>query len=255
MKAAYKTHIGCVRALNEDTGAVVKLNNGYTLAIVADGMGGHQAGDLASLMAVDLIKIELSELPDGLTPEKAIDLLDQAILKANDAIYQYAKTHEDCMGMGTTIAISIITWDWLVTGHIGDSRIYRISSEGITQLTDDHSLVNELLKNGQISAEEAIKHPQRNVLIRALGTDKHVDAEFQALEWDVEDHLLICSDGLSNKLTSFEMLSIIHQSKSPEIAVDALINQAVQAGGEDNVTAIVISNGLPQAGQENGVSE
>jgi PPM family protein phosphatase len=254
MKAAYKTHIGCVRALNEDTGAVVKLHNGYTVAIVADGMGGHQAGDVASLMAVDIIKIELSELPDILTPKQAIDLLDRAILKANDAIFEYAKTHDDCMGMGTTVAVSIITRNWLVTGHIGDSRIYRIAEGKISQLTDDHSLVNELVKNGQISAEEAIKHPQRNVLVRALGTDKSVEAEFQALEWEPYDYLLICTDGLSNKVNSTQMIHTISGSNSVEDAVETLIQLALNAGGEDNITAIVISNGSPQT-SGNGVSE
>lgn len=254
MEAAYKTHIGCVRALNEDTGAVVELQNGYLIAIVADGMGGHQAGDVASLMAVDIMKMELMKLPDHLTPEDGIDYLDRAILKANDAIYQYAKSHDDCHGMGTTVAACMANKEWLVIGHIGDSRIYRISNDGIRQLTQDHSLVNELLKSGQISQEEALNHPQKNILVRALGTEFSVDVELRAMEWDPEDRLLICSDGLSNKVTSQEMWQTIQEARSTEEAVEVLIDLALTAGGEDNITAVVIAHHSPQD-ERNGVSE
>ncbi|RKD24146.1 hypothetical protein BEP19_06985 [Ammoniphilus oxalaticus] len=256
MDAAYKTHIGCVRALNEDTGAVVHLSEGHLMAIVADGMGGHKAGDVASLMAVDIIKMELqgTELTSSLTPEAGIDLLDRAILKANDAIFEYANSNDDCHGMGTTVVVSLLNPEWLVIGHIGDSRIYRIAGEEIKQLTEDHSLVNELLKNGQITREEAIHHPQRNVLVKALGTDRSVDVELKALAWDPEDKLLLCSDGLSNKVPPQAMLQTIQQSTTPDSAVEHLIHLALQAGGEDNATAIVIANS--KASQErNGVSE
>lgn len=254
MEAAYKTHIGCVRAYNEDTGAVVELQNGYLVAIVADGMGGHRAGDVASLMAVDIIKMELMSLPDHLTPDDGIDYLDRAILKANDAIYQYAKSHDDCHGMGTTIAACIATQEWLVIGHIGDSRIYRISSDGIRQLTQDHSLVNELLKNGQITQEEALNHPQKNILVRALGTEYSVDVELRAMEWEPEDRLLICSDGLSNKVASQEMWRTIQDTRSTEQAVEVLLDLALKAGGEDNITAIVIAHQASED-ERNGVSE
>lgn len=241
MKAAYKTHIGCVRALNEDTGAVVMMDK-YLLAIVADGMGGHQAGNVASLMSVDIIKMELANLPERLSPNEASSLLQRAIYKANRAIYDYAKNHDECHGMGTTVAVCLICEDWLVIGHIGDSRIYRVSGEEIKQLTEDHSLVNELVKNGQISKEEANHHPQRNVLIRALGTDSVVNAELRVMEWDSKDCLLICSDGLSNKVSPEKILRIIKTSATPEIAVSRLIDFALAAGGEDNITAIVIGN-------------
>ncbi|RXT15050.1 Stp1/IreP family PP2C-type Ser/Thr phosphatase [Ammoniphilus sp. CFH 90114] len=242
MQAAYKTHIGCVRAFNEDTGAVVIVENGYLVAIVADGMGGHQAGDVASLMAVDIVKMELSDLPKNMGPEEAIDRLDRAILKANDAIYSYSKSHDDCHGMGTTVAACLVNKEWLVVGHIGDSRIYRISGEQITQLTEDHSLVNELLKNGQISKEEAATHPQKNILIRALGTDHDVDVELKALEWEPGDRLLLCSDGLSNKISPQGILDIVKRVNTPEEAVEELVEEALRAGGEDNITAIVVAD-------------
>lgn len=240
MQAAYKTHIGCVRAFNEDNGAVVKFANGNLMAIVADGMGGHQAGDVASLMAVDIVKMELQNLPDHLGPEEAIDRLDRAILKANDAIYSYSKSHDDCHGMGTTIAACLVNADWLVIGHIGDSRIYRVSEQQITQLTEDHSLVNELLKNGQISKEEAANHPQKNILVRALGTDHDVEVELKALEWEPGDRLILCSDGLSNKVVPEDIMRIVNAARTLDHAVDELLQQALRAGGEDNITAIVI---------------
>lgn len=256
MEAAYRTHIGCVRALNEDTGAIVHLRGGYLLAVVADGMGGHQAGDVASLMAVDIIKMELQEIShsSSLTPEDGVDLLDRAILKANDAIFDYAKSHADCHGMGTTVVACLVCSEWLVIGHIGDSRIYRISEEGIHLLTEDHSLVNELLKSGQITKEEADHHPQRNILVKALGTERSIEVELKVLAWDPEDQLLLCSDGLSNKVSSQVMFETIQQSESPQSAVESLINLALQAGGEDNATAIVISNSSTVS-EGNGVSE
>ncbi|MEW9667568.1 Stp1/IreP family PP2C-type Ser/Thr phosphatase [Ammoniphilus sp. 3BR4] len=241
MQAAYKTHIGCVRAFNEDNGAVVNLENGNLMAIVADGMGGHQAGDVASLMAVDIVKMELQNLPDDLGPDEAIDRLDQAILKANDAIYSYSKSHDDCHGMGTTIAACLVNPEWLVIGHIGDSRIYRVSDKQITQLTEDHSLVNELLKNGQITKEEAANHPQKNILVRALGTDYDVEVELKALEWEPGDRLILCSDGLSNKVVPGDIMRIVNAAGTLDQAVGELLQAALRAGGEDNITAIVIA--------------
>ncbi|MBP1930725.1 Stp1/IreP family PP2C-type Ser/Thr phosphatase [Ammoniphilus resinae] len=255
MEAAYQTHIGCVRAFNEDTGAVVQLENGYLIAIVADGMGGHQAGDVASLMAVDIIRMNISTLPDDLKPDEAIDLLDQAILKANDEIYRYAMGHDDCKGMGTTIAVCILSNDWIVTGHIGDSRIYRLSMGKLTQLTDDHSLVNELLKNGQISEEEAKKHPQKNVLTRALGTDLDVEVDLKVFEWEPQDQFLICTDGLSNKISSQQIQYTLASSPTPDMAVTALIKLALDAGGEDNITAVVINTPSSKEDSGSGVPE
>lgn len=253
MEAAYKTHIGCVRAFNEDSGAVVDLDNGYMMAVVADGMGGHQAGDVASLMAVDIMKLELASLPSGLTPDRGMKILEQTILKANDAIYQYAKSHDDCHGMGTTVAACIVGHEWIVIAHIGDSRVYRVANGAITQLTEDHSLVNELLKNKQISREEALNHPQRNILVRALGTDSQVEVELRALEWEPGEKLLICSDGLSNKVTSDVLLHTLLTSSTSMDAVDTLITLALDAGGEDNISAIVIEN-QPTPESRNGVS-
>lgn len=256
MDAAYKTHIGCVRALNEDTGAVTRLPDGHLMAVVADGMGGHKAGDVASLMAVNIIKMELqgNSISGSLTPDEAIRLLERAITKANDAIFDYASRHDDCQGMGTTVVVSLLNPEWLVIGHIGDSRIYRITEKGIKQLTEDHSLVNELLKSGQISEEEALRHPQRNVLVKALGTDRKVDVEIKALTWEPGDKLLLCSDGLSNKITSELMFETVQQSANSETAVEQLIDLALQAGGEDNATAIVVRNSKPPRGR-NGVSK
>jgi serine/threonine protein phosphatase PrpC len=240
MEAAFKTHIGCIRAFNEDAGAVIKLTDECLVTVVADGMGGHQAGNVASLMAVDIIRMELSALDQPTTPVKATEKLKEVIAKANASIWEYASHHPDCHGMGTTIAVCVVSTDWLVIGHVGDSRIYRVSDGEIRQLTEDHSLVNELLKSGQISQEEAYKHPQRNVLLRALGTEKEIQAEFKAMEWEMHDLLLLCSDGLSNKLTTEEMGRIITTSNSPESAVDQLIELALEKGGEDNISAIVV---------------
>lgn len=238
-----KSHVGCVRQLNEDYYACTIDMHGRVLAIVADGMGGHQAGDIASRMAVERILQELRDLKADLDREDARELLMNAVLVTNEAIFQYASEHVECNGMGTTVIVTLIDEQGGVFAHVGDSRFYHVARTGVVQLTEDHTLVQELIKNGQITAEQASTHPQRNVIMRAVGTEKDVRVDLGEFQWDQGDVLLLCSDGLSNKVSKAQIETIIDSKLPLQEQVDAMVKHALDAGGEDNVTLVAVRNG------------
>lgn len=251
MKTANRTDIGRIRLVNEDRAAVLPEINGYTIAIVADGMGGHQAGDTASQMAIETIAEQLQELPAGIPVEEIEQAVRRAIEQANENIHRYASEREQFHGMGTTVVVTVATIDTLVIGHIGDSRAYLISSDSIEQLTEDHSLVNELVRSGQITKEEADHHPRRNVLTRALGTDPRVEADLYRCSWKTGDIVLICSDGLSSLVDSRLLFDILRADHDLDGKVNHLIEQALEAGGDDNITVVLIEN-EPKLREEEG---
>jgi serine/threonine protein phosphatase PrpC len=242
MNVANKTDIGRIRLVNEDRSIVQNDLNGFVLAIVADGMGGHQAGDIASQMAIEIIQEQLQTLDKYMTIEMCQLALQTAIEKANQIIYEYASNREQFHGMGTTVVAILANEQFLAIGHIGDSRAYLVSQDEIIQLTEDHSLVSELLRSGQITAEEAIHHPRRNVLTRALGTDAKVEVEVGHFTWKSNDIILMCSDGLSGQLDSDALLEILHINQNLHWKADQLISEALLAGGDDNITVILLSN-------------
>ncbi len=237
-----KSHIGCVRQLNEDFYACTVDLNGRVLAIVADGMGGHQAGDVASKMAVERIVSELHGLGADTTAEDEREHLMRALIRANEEVYAYAESHPECNGMGTTVVATLISPDYGVTAHIGDSRLYHFHTGDLTQRTEDHSLVQELLRSGQITPQEAHLHPQRNVLMRALGTEPDALIDLGEFSWVEGDILLLCSDGLSNKVPEPIMVDLLGKPVPLQETVDALVQHALNAGGEDNITCIAVRN-------------
>ncbi|MFD0587913.1 Stp1/IreP family PP2C-type Ser/Thr phosphatase [Paenibacillus sp. GCM10027627] len=241
--SANRSNIGRVRHLNEDQSWVGRLASGVTLAIVADGMGGHQAGDVASEMAVNAFRNALERHADKteLSEDEGKMLIRQAIGEANEAIYATASSNERYHNMGTTIVAALLRDSQAVIGHVGDSRAYRITKEAIELLTMDHSLVSELMRSGQLTEEEAARHPRRNVLTRAVGTDAHVEIDVQALSLAPGDVLLLCSDGLTNMVSERQMHDTV---SSEEMAIEAkadhLIELALEAGGDDNVTVVLL---------------
>lgn len=251
MKTAYRSDVGRIRPVNEDRAVVLPDVNGYTLAVVADGMGGHQAGETASQMAIESIQEELRKLERGNSPSQWEAAILQAIEHANENIYRLAFERQEFHGMGTTVVAAVANKDTLVVGHIGDSRAYLISGESISQLTEDHSLVNELVRNGQITADEAHNHPRRNVLTRALGTDFRVQADISSLTWKPGDILLLCSDGLSGLVKRDIILEILGASEDLDRKANRLVEQALEAGGDDNVTVVLIEN-APVCPEEKG---
>jgi serine/threonine protein phosphatase PrpC len=241
IKTAYVSDVGRVRSVNEDSTWVAGLEQGYTLAIVADGMGGHQAGDTASRLTVETIVQDLKALPAGLSPQDFGNELQRAILHANEIVFRKANERSEYYNMGTTVVAVLLNEREGVIGHIGDSRVYKYGNSGLVQITEDHSLVNELLKSTQISEQEANVHPHRNVVTRALGTDEQVVADMYSVALEEGDILLLCSDGLSNYVTPEQMIRTLEAEGLPlDYRANQLLQFALDAGGDDNITVALL---------------
>jgi PPM family protein phosphatase len=253
MNTAIRSDVGCIRAINEDRAAVHHSDGGALLALLADGMGGHQAGDIASQTAIDVITTELGSLSTDAADSAWREAVLRAIEIANKAIYSRSQSSPQLSGMGTTVIAAALDERRLVIGSVGDSRAYLLRSGALNQLTEDHSLVGELLRSGQITPAEALDHPRRNVLTRALGTESHVDADIQLRDWQAGDILLICSDGLTNMMKEQEIVHILQEEGHLEGKADRLIERALEAGGDDNVTVVLVEHG--QMGTDGRESE
>lgn len=252
MKVAHKSDVGKIRMINEDRSTVQTGIDGLTLAVVADGMGGHKAGDIASQIAIEVIQEQLQLLHSRLSEEECMEKIQSAIRKANQVIYRMSAEKQQFQGMGTTVVVAVASDQKVLISHIGDSRAYKISASGFVQLTEDHSLVNELIKRGQLSPEEADHHPRRNVLTQALGTEEHVNVESHCITWSKNEILLLCSDGLSNLVDSKKMTGILQSAHELDWKVDRLIESALEAGGDDNVTVVLLANDYNDADEKGG---
>ncbi|CDO02283.1 Serine/threonine phosphatase stp [Oceanobacillus picturae] len=246
MKGQFMTDQGLVRSHNEDAGGVFYNKHDQLLAVIADGMGGHQAGDVASRMATSLMETEWLESEQLDNPEAAESWLQTAVEKINKKVYEHSLTKEECQGMGTTFVVAICTEDFITVSNIGDSRCYMLSEDGFKQITVDHSLVNELVRSGQISKDDAEQHPRKNVLLKALGTEKSVVPEIISLGWEMGNKLLLCSDGLSNKVTDEELHRYILADEDIEQIETEMIRLANNRGGEDNISVIVVMYDSPE---------
>lgn len=257
MRSAGKSDIGLVRKVNEDDFLCLRLNDllklknteaDLYLCIVADGMGGRNAGEVASSMAVHEVVEFIKEkhinvlLEKDISEEKIFDLIREAIYYSNDSIYKKSLLNSEFVGMGTTLSMILIKDNNVFYGHVGDSRIYIIRKNEIAKLTEDHSLVAELVKKGTIKPEEAVRHPQKNIITRALGTEYNIEADLGKHEMMDEDYILLCSDGLSNLISDSEIMEIVLSAKNVDQACDNLINKAKENGGFDNITVVVIHN-------------
>ena len=240
MNEIFMTDQGKIRQHNEDNGGIFVNQTGQRLAIVADGMGGHRAGDVASEMTLLTLKEFWENSMEIDTPEMAEVWLQEHISKVNQVLFDHAKTHFECDGMGTTIVAGIVTNRFVTIANIGDSRCYISNELGFKQITQDHSLVNELVKTGQISREDAEHHPRKNVLLRALGTESSVEMDIKTITFEEGDLLLLCSDGLSNKVNESEMVVILSNPNQLEQKATELIELANFYGGEDNITLVIV---------------
>jgi len=241
MKQYYLTDRGKVRKQNEDAVGLLKNQAEQTLAIVADGMGGHKAGDVASSIVRSLFLDEWKRNEGIDTIEDAKEWLDERIRMANEKVYDHAQNNPECDGMGTTVIASILLKNDIIIAHIGDSRSY-LFNQTLEQITTDHTLVNELVQNGEITKQEADKHPQKNVLMKALGTDESITPDVFSIEWEINDRLLICTDGLSDKLSETEIAEFLSEDKSIEDIAEELVDRANELGGEDNITVVILEN-------------
>lgn len=249
MDSVFRTDKGRIRPHNEDNGGVFLNTAGDRLAIVADGMGGHNAGDIASRLAIETMKSLWAEIKEIQTASQAESWLETAILQSNEKVLEHSKDFPECSGMGTTLVAAICTASFCTIANIGDSRGYLLSESGLAQVTEDHSLVNELVKSGEITKEDAENHPRKNVLTRALGTERGIIADYYTIMFEQGDSLLLCSDGLSNKLAQQEMQRILEAELSIEEKAESLIRIANENGGEDNITLVILEH---SAGLESG---
>ena len=230
MKAVSRTHIGNVRKSNQD--ALLVQPGEFGLYGVADGMGGHKAGDVASRVAVDALKEALS----AARPNE--EALREAIEKANAEIYAAQCEEPDLNGMGTTLTVIWEDKRRILLGHVGDSRAYRVRGGRIEQVSQDHSMVAELVRDGLITQEEALVHPYRNIITRALGVDAEVTADIISMNQRTGDKYLICSDGLSEYVRENEMLEILASMPMSE-AADTMLSMALDGGGHDNISLVI----------------
>ncbi|WP_027726098.1 Stp1/IreP family PP2C-type Ser/Thr phosphatase [Tuberibacillus calidus] len=242
MKAIYKTDCGKVRANNEDHVDVFQ-NDAILLAVVADGMGGEKAGEVASGLALRQFSEAWATADNGSHIERPEDWLRQCIIDANQSIYNFAKANPECQGMGTTIVAAICTKESVIVAHVGDSRAYYVNRNGeLRQVTEDHSLVNQLVKAGQLSEADAHDHPMKHVIVRACGTDENISVDVSSIEWSKGEQLLLCSDGLSDMLNDGEIASLLNRDETIEEKARLLIDKANTAGGHDNITLIIVLN-------------
>lgn len=235
MRWAQLTDIGLVRSQNEDSLCVSpKLG----LFAVADGMGGHLAGEVASATALEVLEQELGErLENGEFPEHA---LVGAVQEANRKVFELSNANQQWAGMGTTITACLKQGEVIYIAQVGDSRAYLIRESLIVQLTEDHSLVRELVKNGGLTEEEALQHPQRNVLTRALGAASSLNVDLYHQEVSPGDLLMLCTDGLTGYLCPDEIMQMISTSTDLATAARGLVDKALAAGGKDNITVILL---------------
>lgn len=242
---AHKTDTGKVRQNNEDNALVCEE---LGLAAVADGMGGHTAGELASAIAVKVLKERLESMVAGnIKPAQydekmsvATNRLAFAAQLANDVIFEASKSIPENRGMGTTLSAVLFTGDTVSTAHIGDSRIYRLREGNLEQLTQDHSLVMDQVRKGLITKQQAEKSSLQNILTRALGTQKTAaidTAQHQVME---NDRFFLCTDGLFKAVTEDEIKSVLSENQDNQAACDAMVKKANDAGGPDNVTVVIM---------------
>ncbi len=237
MKAFSVTNIGMKRKVNQDYVYCSETSIGSlpNLYIVADGMGGHRAGDFASKCCVESIVEEVKKA--HLT--SPVSILNEAIQKANEIVLRESKANEKYEGMGTTVVAATIVNQTLHVGNIGDSRLYVIKDD-IEQITEDHSLVETMVRTGEIMREDAKHHPNKNIITRALGTNKEVKADFFEVKLDKGDQVLLCSDGLSNMVDDYEIAKIVNKNKDVEASSLELIRVANEHGGTDNIGIVMI---------------
>src|SRR5699024_10274055 len=226
---------------NEDSGGVFHNCSQQLMAVVADGMGGHRAGDVASQMAINLIRDQWEKQPVLKTPEDVETWMQETIQALNRSIYNEAMKHDAYMGMGTTLVVAICTQDFTTVGHIGDSRCYLLNDDGFKQMTEDHSLVNELGRTGQITKDEARHHPRKKVVLKALGTEADISADIDTFYWKEGDKLLLWSDGMSKKMAETELSEVMRADETIEKTAQNVIDLVKEGGGEDNISLVIIA--------------
>ena len=243
LKIYSKSDIGLVRELNEDACKSGVFGDGSAWAVVCDGMGGVNGGDVASGMAVEKISSDIAAAyHDNMNDTEIKRIITAAITDANEAVRSRALTDASLSGMGTTVVVAIVTGSMAHIAHAGDSRAYLLDPKiGICQLTTDHSMVQEMVDKGDLTKQEARIHPQKNIITRALGVEPSILIDYCDIPFSHEDRLLICTDGLSNYLDDEQINAVAEKLDANEL-ISQLVSMAKAAGGGDNITVTVIEN-------------
>ncbi len=233
--------IGCVRGLNEDSFCIYGFEENQVpgFCVLSDGMGGHNAGEVASQKTVQFVAEVLMEpiLKETTALPKE---MQRAVKEANERVFKMAVTDQSQQGMGATLVIAAVLPEEIYIANVGDSRAYAYRNGELMQITRDHSVVEEMMANGSITPEEARVHPQRNIITRAIGTDPIVEPDLFEYDYLAGDILLLCSDGLSGMLENDEIQRILEENRNAKQTVSAFIDAAKEKGGQDNITVICI---------------
>lgn len=235
MKAYYITDTGKVRTHNEDSVMIVQNLSGEYLMVVADGMGGHKAGEIASSIVVNGLTDKFKKLETIGEKQDAVNWIRKNANELNEAIFKYTDEFEESKGMGTTLVLAIVTNNYILFGNVGDSSGFVMKKGVLYKVTKDHTLVNLLVETGELTPEEAENHPRKNVLMRALGANNPIDVDI----FDVDmgsDAILLCSDGLTNMLTNAQIEKVLNSDLSLEERIVKLIRKSNLRGGTDNVS-------------------
>ena len=244
MEYAYLTDPGKVRDHNEDSVIIVKNEIGEVLLAVADGMGGHTGGEIASSIAISHIGDRFRKTSSVGAKEDAISFIKEIVSEANVLLYKYTSEHKESSGMGTTIVLALVTNEFLLFGNIGDSSGYVLRKNKLHKITTDHTLVSLLVKSGELTQEEAKDHPRKNVLMRALGATNTVEMDIFDVERNV-DGILLCSDGLTNMLDDDQIAKVLlDEDISIEERLKKLIVKCNNRGGTDNISIAYLKDGV-----------
>lgn len=240
MRFYSKTDIGKKRYSNQDAVAGKIISNNLAWMIVCDGMGGNNGGDIASKIAIEVITKNISDyLRENQNSKYIIGLMKESVELASKAIFDESKKDEDLKGMGTTVVFSIISNNYLYVVHAGDSRAYLIRNKKIEQISTDHSMVQQMVEMGEITAKEARNHSQKNIITKALGVESNVNPDHNIIELNSKDVIFLCTDGLSNHLEDDEICKIFSKYSLEELP-DILIDKCNARGGKDNITVSLI---------------
>ncbi len=241
MLIASLSDTGAVRTNNQDSFAAGRIGTRAAWAVVCDGMGGAQGGNIASSLSVQLISDAIvSNYREGMAPNSVRGLLSSAVSAANAVVYEKAQTDKNLHGMGTTVVATLIIENTAYIVHAGDSRAYLLSDDQLKQITRDHSIVQSMIETGRITADEAKHHPNKHVITRAVGVLERVDLEYNEVSLEAENVLLLCTDGLSNFVSGENIKNTI-KNQPFDVVPQLLVDQANQNGGGDNITVVVLS--------------
>lgn len=242
MEFAYITDPGKVRDHNEDSVIIVKNARDEYLMAVADGMGGHRGGEIASSIVISHIGKRFNEISSVGNKEDAVNFIKDIVSESNMLINKYTNEHPESIGMGTTLVLALITPNFLLFGNLGDSSGFVIKDKKLNKITVDHTLVNLLVRSGELTVEEAKNHPRKNVLMKALGAQTAVEMDIFDVETDV-DGVLLCSDGLTNMLEFEQINRVLNENSTPEKKVEKLVIKSNNRGGVDNISVAYLVKG------------